>query len=207
MLGQLHQGVIMVMLSSEIIAAARASQAKWDVPASVTLAQYGVESAWGTRMPAGSNNPFGIKAKVGEPAVEAPTHEVISGKDEKLPQPFRKYASIAEAFDDHGALFNRVALYTPALDQWKAGNLEAGVRLMSYHYATAPNYASVILTIIQQNQLVQYDRAELPLSPVVAPPPLAPNPVTPGVGDPSQPPDTIWQLIIRALVALFARKK
>ena len=39
-------------------------------------AQWAVESAWGASMPPGSNNPFGIKAAGGQPAVESLTREV-----------------------------------------------------------------------------------------------------------------------------------
>ena len=53
-----HVGI----LPPEVIEAARASQTRWGIPASVTLAQWIVESAWGSAMPPDSNNPFGIKA-------------------------------------------------------------------------------------------------------------------------------------------------
>ena len=46
----------------EVIEAAIASRKHWNVPASITLAQWVVESAWGAAMPPDSNNPFGIKA-------------------------------------------------------------------------------------------------------------------------------------------------
>src|SRR3954451_14996587 len=46
----------------DVIQAAIVSHRRWNVPASVTLAQWVVESAWGASMPPGSNNPFGIKA-------------------------------------------------------------------------------------------------------------------------------------------------
>ena len=51
----------------DVADAAVASRRRWTVPASVTVAQWAVESAWGGSMPPGSNNPFGIKA-IGEPA-------------------------------------------------------------------------------------------------------------------------------------------
>ena len=53
----------------DVINAATASRLRWSVPASVTLAQWVVESAWGAAVPPGSNNPFGIKA-IGETAAE-----------------------------------------------------------------------------------------------------------------------------------------
>ena len=48
------------MIPNAIIAAAQAAQHKWQVPASVSLAQWIIESGWGAHEPAGSNNPIGI---------------------------------------------------------------------------------------------------------------------------------------------------
>ena len=45
-----------------LIDAAQAAQQKWGIPASVTLGQWAIESAYGQAMPEGSHNPFGIKA-------------------------------------------------------------------------------------------------------------------------------------------------
>ena len=67
--------------------AAVASRKKWTVPASVTVAQWAVESAWGASMPPGSNNPFGIKAVGDQPAVESPTREVINGESVTITAP------------------------------------------------------------------------------------------------------------------------
>lgn len=46
----------------EVIAAAQAAPARWGAPASITMAQWALESGGGQHMPKGSNNPFGIKA-------------------------------------------------------------------------------------------------------------------------------------------------
>ena len=80
-------------LSFDAIAAAQASQQKWGVPASVTLAQFILESDWGRKMPGGpsSNNPFGMKAVAGQPSVEASTHEVRDGQTIEITAPFRNF--------------------------------------------------------------------------------------------------------------------
>jgi len=62
-------------LPPDIIAAAQSSQQKWGIPASVTIAQWALESGWGKYMPPDSNNPFGIKAVDQEPFVSASTQE------------------------------------------------------------------------------------------------------------------------------------
>ena len=75
----------------EVADAAVASRKKWTVPASVTVAQWAVESAWGAAMPPGSNNPFGIKAVGDQPAVESPTREVIKGENVTITAKFRAF--------------------------------------------------------------------------------------------------------------------
>src|ERR1700761_4107507 len=91
-------------LPPEVIEAAQASYLRWHVPVSVTLAQWVVESAWGAAMPPGSNNPFGIKAAADQPSVESATLEVINGASVTTTARFRKFASLAEAFEQHGRL-------------------------------------------------------------------------------------------------------
>src|SRR5260370_38392004 len=80
-----HIGIV----PPEVIEAAKASQRQWGVPASVTLAQWIVESAWGSAMPPDSNNPFGIKALETQPAEATGTGEVMDGKGVITPARFR----------------------------------------------------------------------------------------------------------------------
>jgi len=181
------------------IAAAQLSQKTWGVPASVSLAQFALESAYGTRMPTGSNNPFGIKAVPGQPFVTASTREVINGKSVTIQAKFRKFASFDEAFDAHAKLLATKAVYGPAMTAWRADhNLEKGVRLMSEWYATDPSYAAKILSIIQAQQLVQYDHGQ----PVV---PAAPAP-TPSV-EPTKPGNWLSALIDLILNLIKALRK
>ena len=74
---------------TEVIAAAKRSAGLWKIPASVTLAQWALESGWGKHTPPGSNNPFGIKAIGDQPAVESPTREVINGENVVITAKFR----------------------------------------------------------------------------------------------------------------------
>lgn len=145
-------------LSLETISAAKAALAKWDVPASVTLAQFALESGWGQHMPPNSNNPFGIKAKPGDPFVTVPTCEVINGKSMLVQAAFRAYGGLTEAFDDHGRLLASAPVYAPAMAAWKASrDVRRFVPLMAQHYATDPHYAGLILSIIDTNHMTQYD--------------------------------------------------
>ena len=99
----------------DVVDAAVASRQKWTVPASVTIAQWAVESAWGASMPPGSNNPFGIKAIGDQPAVESPTREVIDGENIVITARFREFNSLAQAFDEHGRLLATSSHYKDAM--------------------------------------------------------------------------------------------
>ena len=161
-----------------VIAAAKAGQRAYSVPPSVSLAQWAVESAYGTAMPTGSNNPFGIKALAGQPSVHAMTREVVGGVSERVSQPFRAFSSLAEAFEAHAKLLATVSLYAPAMRAWKAGNLASGVKLMAQHYATDPHYATTIIGVIEANGLDAIDRevsAEPQPAAIEAKPPVAPD--------------------------------
>ncbi|MDX2291417.1 MULTISPECIES: glucosaminidase domain-containing protein, partial [Streptomyces] len=80
----------------DVIAAARDARRQWQVPASVSLAQWALESGHGAHMPLGSNNPFGIKARAGEPSVTSRTREVnAQGQEYYIEAPFRKFDSVA----------------------------------------------------------------------------------------------------------------
>lgn len=139
----------------EIIAAAQASQAKWGIPASVTIAQWAIESARGTRMPAGSNNPFGIKARAGEPSVGARTREVIGGKSITIRDGFRKFASIAEAFDEHGKFLATRSPYARA--RTKLPDPDAFADALTGVYATDPNYGKVLKNFMRSENLYQFN--------------------------------------------------
>jgi flagellum-specific peptidoglycan hydrolase FlgJ len=146
----------MPTIPRDVIAAAQAAQRKWSVPASVTIAQWAIESGYGAHMPAGSNNPFGIKARANQPSVSAMTVEVIGGRTIHLPQPFRKFASLAEAFDLHGQLLHDGRPYRHAMTL--AGNPDAFANALSGIYATDPHYGRSLTALMKALDLYQYDR-------------------------------------------------
>jgi predicted chitinase len=153
------------LLTQDIITAAQASQQKWGIPTSVTIAQWALESGWGKHMPPDSNNPFGIKAVDGQPFVQVPTREYINGQMVVVPAKFRKFSSLAEAFDAHDQLLATSPYYAAARsfenDPTKFANALTGV------YATDPNYGALLNNIISGSNLTQYD---LPFNPGVAAP-------------------------------------
>ena len=140
---------------SDVASAAQAANQKWRIPASVTIAQWMVESGYGRHMPSGSNNPFGIKAAGGQPYVEARTREVVHGQSVMMVQRFRKFDSLAEAFDEHGRLLATARPYAPARqklpDPFGFSDALTGV------YATDPNYGTMLKRQIQSHGLTRYD--------------------------------------------------
>ena len=139
----------------DVVEAAVASKMKWSVPASVTMAQWAVESAWGASMPPGSNNPFGIKARSGEPAVDSMTREVENGESVFKPQPFRKFDSISEAFDLHGKLLATGSPYKKAMEL--KDDPDAFADALTGVYATDPNYGTTLKFVIHNYGLTASD--------------------------------------------------
>jgi Mannosyl-glycoprotein endo-beta-N-acetylglucosaminidase/CHAP domain len=139
----------------DVIAAAKTSHAKWTIPASVTLAQWALESSWGRKMPSGSNNPFGIKAAAGQPFVEAITREHINGEDRDISARFRKFESIADAFDEHGKLLHDSPRYEHA--RTVVNDPDAFADALTGVYATDPNYGTHLKKLMRDHNLYQYD--------------------------------------------------
>jgi Mannosyl-glycoprotein endo-beta-N-acetylglucosaminidase len=141
---------------ADVADAAIASRLRWTVPASVTVAQWAVESAWGASMPPGSNNPFGIKAVGDQPAVESPTREVIDGESVTVNARFRLFASLDQAFDEHGRLLATTPPYRNAMRQ--VANPEGFADALTGVYATDPNYGFTLKWVMENYGLSRYDR-------------------------------------------------
>jgi hypothetical protein len=139
----------------EVIDAAVVSFVRWNVPASITLAQWVVESAWGAAMPPGSNNPFGIKATASQDAVESQTREVVNGESVYIAAPFRKFDSLTQAFDAHGKLLATASPYRKAMQL--TDNPEAFADALTGVYATDPQYGYTLKWVINNYGLRQYD--------------------------------------------------
>jgi flagellum-specific peptidoglycan hydrolase FlgJ len=145
-----------MMIASEVIAAAQAAQVRWGIPASVSLAQYGVESAWGRFEPPGSNNGFGIQQLPGLPFVAATSQEYRNGRLVPVVEYFAVFSSVLDAFDKHAELLATGRPYRTAMTFVKdPGKF---VEAMAPVYATAPNYAGALLNIMNTMNLFQYDK-------------------------------------------------
>jgi hypothetical protein len=140
----------------DVIAAAQASHTTWNIFASVTLAQWAVESAYGRTMPSGSNNPFGIKAVGNDPYVECQTQEVIHGQFVTVIQRFRKFPSMNAAFDQHGWLLGTRPQYARART-FLPDDPDGFADALTGVYAGAPNYGTVLKKVMKTYNLYQYD--------------------------------------------------
>jgi LysM repeat protein len=122
------------------------------IPASITLAQGILESRSGlSRLATDGNNHFGIKCH----------NDWDGGKiyedDETKNECFRKYKSAKESFEDH-SLFLLKKRYEPLFKLktddykgWAKGLRECG-------YATNKQYADLLIKIIEDNKLHEYDK-------------------------------------------------
>jgi hypothetical protein len=122
------------------------------IPASITLAQGILESRDGqSRLALEGNNHFGIKC-----------HNDWQGSkiyedDETKGECFRKYESAKQSFEDH-SLFLKKNRYAPLFELelsdykgWAKGLKKCG-------YATNPDYPALLIKIIEENQLYEYDQ-------------------------------------------------
>ena len=122
------------------------------IPASVTLAQGLLESDNGnSTLAMRGNNHFGIKCHGWK-------GRKITHDDDRRNECFRKYKSARESYTDHTDFLMNSPRYSFLfeLEQtdytgWARGLKKAG-------YATASNYASMLVNIIEENGLEQYDR-------------------------------------------------
>jgi flagellum-specific peptidoglycan hydrolase FlgJ len=138
-----------VLNLTDAATAAVATENQYHLPAELTLAQWALESGWGTKMPAGSNNPFGIKAEPGEPSVTAETKEYVGGVPEEEPQPFRAFPTLTDAFNYHAEVLTtgrpyRMAWQTYQTDQ----DLDGLIERVAHIYATSPTYADQLQQIL-----------------------------------------------------------
>lgn len=125
------------------------------LPGAISLCQWAIESGWGTAIPPGSFNSFGIKAVGGQPFVTVPTKEFIHGQEVTINQNFRKFASLAEAFEAHGKLLTVGAPYRAAFVQFVADrNLNAFIDAMARRYSTSPTYATQLIAMTENPHIV-----------------------------------------------------
>ncbi|WP_267201250.1 glycoside hydrolase family 73 protein [Limosilactobacillus kribbianus] len=145
----------------QIAPAAQREQKKYHIPASITIAQAGIESNWGrSKLAYKYNNLFGIKANSKHNRVRMYTTENINGKNKQVKQYFQVYNSWAASIKAHTLLIvNGTAdNHKRFRSVQKAKNYrEAAYALQKNGYATDPDYASKLIYAIQKFNLDKYD--------------------------------------------------
>jgi flagellum-specific peptidoglycan hydrolase FlgJ len=143
-----------------VVPAAQAAMSQYGVPASVTLAQWELESGWGTsKLATEANNFFGIKAEhLNDPNTyeEFPTWEYENGQRVLVEADFERYPDAASSFADHGRLLSQATRYAPAMavkdDPYAFAN-----ELQACGYSSSPDYGTSLGNIIRGANLTQYD--------------------------------------------------
>ncbi len=139
-----------------IAAGAVVSERKTGVPAPVTIAQAILESGWGkSGLTKSARNLFGIKGSGPAGSVLVPTKEFINGQWITVKAAFRKYNSYAESMTDHGRLLSTSKYYTRAMAV--KNDPKAFARALQGVYATDPRYASLLISLMDQYKLYQFN--------------------------------------------------
>jgi len=144
----------------------------YGIPASITLAQGILESGSGnSELARKANNHFGIKCHKGW------TGKTFHTDDDAKDECFRKYKSPDESYRDHSLFLTTRDRYADLFKLkltdykgWARGLKKAG-------YATNPKYPQLLIRIIEENMLFEFDRGNTanylastnPLSPPAIP--------------------------------------
>lgn len=125
---------------------------KYGIPASITMAQGILESDSGNSILAkGSNNHFGIKCK------SYWTGRTFTHTDDAPDECFRAYDSVEESYIDHAEFLDTSPRYD-SLFLHQATDYRSWARgLKAAGYATAPDYATRLVKLIEDNQLYLLD--------------------------------------------------
>ncbi|GGJ80668.1 hypothetical protein GCM10010123_08250 [Pilimelia anulata] len=141
---------------------ARMSQARYRVPASVTIAQAILESGWGkSLLTRRDHNYFGIKC-FGAPGTIAigcrgyATHECGGGKCWRTRATFRVYRNLAGSMLDHAKWLAERPRYRGAFRYYLSpGRFAAAIHRAGY--ATSPVYARNLIRIMSRYNLYRFN--------------------------------------------------
>lgn len=129
-------------------------QREHGIPASIILAQGLLESGAGlSKLSVQANNHFGIKCHGWE-------GEGFHQDDDAKNECFRKYKTVLDSYEDHSAFLVNRSRYSSLFqlaptdyESWAHGLKKAG-------YATDPNYAFKLISIIKDYELHKYDLSQ-----------------------------------------------
>ena len=126
---------------------------RYGIPASITLAQGILESGNGeSRLATEGNNHFGIKCHNNW------NGETIIEDDDEKGECFRKYSKAADSYRDHSLFLTERERYSFLFDYKKTDYKKWAKGLKKAGYATNPKYSSLLIDLIQDYDLNQYDK-------------------------------------------------
>lgn len=130
------------------------------IPASFTIAQAALESAWGgSLLSREAFNLFGIKADSSwrGAVMQLSTREFIAGKWVTVPAKWRKYSGWLESINDHAKFLILNPRYRLAFTGHRTGD-DFSRMVQSCGYATDPQYCTKIAAIIRQHGLEKLNK-------------------------------------------------
>jgi len=124
---------------------------RYNIPASITLAQGILESASGNgRLAKEANNHFGIKCHTWD-------GDRIYHDDDAAQECFRKYDDASNSFRDHSLFLSERSRYA-SLFKLKKNDYKGWAKgLKSAGYATDPKYPAKLISLIERYNLDKYD--------------------------------------------------
>lgn len=129
------------------------------IPASFTIAQAALESAWGeSELAKQAFNLFGVKADKAWTGnvLYLPTKEFMQGKWVTVTAAWRKYPGWLASINDRAKFFAVNPRYHLAMTGKRSGD-DFARQIALAGYATDPRYAEKLCQIIRQYKLDQYD--------------------------------------------------
>lgn len=137
-----------------------ASWKQYGVLPSVTVAQAILESGWGQSTLASQyHNLFGIKGSYNGQSVNMNTNEYYGGRYVNIVDGFRAYPNNSASVEDHGNFLYSNSRYHNLLGD--TNYVSVANKLHADGYATAPNYASALINLVQTYNLTQLDKVAI----------------------------------------------
>ncbi len=149
------------MTPDEFIAAvspaARISAGNTGIPASFTVAEAALESGWGAHCP--GMNLFGVKADSSwhGPVTVRRTREIVQGKPIVINAKFRAYTDWLGSIEDHALFLQDNPRYRLAFAHKDGEGFAQAVAAAGY--ATDPDYADKLCSVIRAHNLAALDKA------------------------------------------------
>jgi flagellum-specific peptidoglycan hydrolase FlgJ len=141
----------------QVVPGALAAQREYGVPASVTIAQAIDESGWGqSGLATKDHNLFGIKGEGPAGSDTQLTEEYVDGHWQVTIASFRAYHNVAQSIADHGKLLATSGYYQAAMAHTQ--NPDAFASALTGIYATDPQYGHILINLMRQYNLYQYDQ-------------------------------------------------